>query len=83
MDDRCLMESILLLEKGACDLYMHGTLESSTSNIHQTFDCALDNSLKLQSSIYNEMSAKGWYPAEQAEQKKVNQLKQKFSEKAM
>ena len=28
MDDKNLMEDILLLEKGVCDLYMHGTLES-------------------------------------------------------
>lgn len=79
MDDRCLMENILLLEKGACDLYMHGTIESSTENVHQTFDSALDRSLKMQDDIYNEMSAKGWYPTEQAEQKKVNQVKQKFT----
>lgn len=79
MDDKCLMENLLLLEKGACDMYMHGTLESSTSNIHQTFDCALDNSLKLQNKIYGEMSAKGWYPTESVDQTKVNQVKQKFS----
>lgn len=33
MDDKNLMEDILLLEKGVCDLYMHGTLESPTSNV--------------------------------------------------
>lgn len=79
MDDKCLMESILLLEKGACDLYMHGTLESSTANVHQTFDSALECSIKIQDDVYNEMSAKGWYPTEQAEQKKINQVKQKFT----
>ncbi len=28
MDDKNLMENILLLEKGVCDLYMHGTIRS-------------------------------------------------------
>ena len=37
MDDKNLMEGILLLEKGVCDLYMHGTIESSTDNVHQAF----------------------------------------------
>ena len=37
MDDKNLMEDILLLEKGVCDLYMHGTIESSTDNVHGTF----------------------------------------------
>ena len=30
MDDKNLMENMLLLEKGVCDLYLHGTVESST-----------------------------------------------------
>ena len=31
MGDKNLMENILLLEKGVCDLFLHGTIESSTS----------------------------------------------------
>ena len=37
MEDKDLMEGVLLLEKGVCDLYLHGTIESSTSQVHQTF----------------------------------------------
>ena len=29
MDDKCIMENILLTEKGVCDLFLHGTIESS------------------------------------------------------
>lgn len=29
MDDRCIMENLLLTTKGVCDLYLHGTIESS------------------------------------------------------
>ena len=28
MGDKNLMENILLLEKGVCDLFLHGTIES-------------------------------------------------------
>lgn len=79
MDDKNVMENILLLEKGVCDLFMHGTIESSTANVHQTFHTALNDSLCMQDTIYDKMSAKGWYPTEQAEQNKVNSVKQKFN----
>lgn len=73
------MENILLLEKGVCDLFMHGTIESSTPNVHQTFNTALNDALCMQDNIYDKMSEKGWYPTEQAEQNKVNTVRQKFS----
>ena len=83
MDDRNLMQDILLLEKGACDLYMHGTIESSSQNINQAFKTALNSSLTLQDVIYKKMTQKGWYQTEQAEQNKVDTLKQKFSNSSM
>lgn len=79
MNDKNLMENILLLEKGACDLFMHGTLESTSTNVHQAFNTALTQSLSMQDNVYTQMQNKGWYPAEQAEQQKVNSLKQKFA----
>ena len=79
MDDRNLMENMLLLEKGACDLFMHGAIESSTQNVHQTFSNSLNESLKLQDEIYLKMQAKGWYPTEQVDQSKLNTVRQKFS----
>lgn len=79
MDDKNLMENILLLEKGVCDLYMHGAIESSTANVHQTFKTALNDSLCMQDTVYGKMSAKGWYAPEAAEQTKISSVKQKFS----
>lgn len=79
MDDKNLMQDILLLEKGVCDLYMHGSIEASTQNINQAFKSALNESLCMQDDIYKKMQAKGWYQTDQAEQTKINTLKQKFS----
>ena len=79
MDDKCIMENLLLTTKGVCDLYMHGTIESSTQNVHQTFDQALNDSLCMQDDIYKKMSAKGWYTMEQAEQEKILKVKNKFA----
>lgn len=82
MNDRDLMEDILLLEKGVCDLFMHGAIESSTTNVHTAFNTALNEALCMQDTVYDKMKAKGWYSTEQADQNKVNQLKQKFSGQA-
>lgn len=79
MDDRNVMENLLLTTKGVCDLYFHGTIESSTANVHETFDQALNDSLCMQDQIYKKMSAKGWYASEQAEQAKIMKVKNQFA----
>ena len=79
MNDKSLMENILLLEKGVCDLYMHGAIESSTANVHQAFNTALNDSLCMQDDVYKKMSGKGWYQMEQVEQNKINTVRTKFS----
>ena len=79
MNDRDIMENLLLTTKGVCDLFMHGAIESSTENVHQAFCTALGDSLGMQDSIYKEMSGHGWYSAEQAQQQQIHQIKQKFS----
>ncbi len=79
MDDKCLMENLLLTTKGVCDLYLHGTIESSTADVHQAFDNALNESLCIQDQIYKKMSAKGWYSTEQAEEQKITKVKNQFA----
>lgn len=79
MDDKCIMENLLLTTKGVCDLYLHGTIESPTANVHQAFDRALNDSLCMQDDIYKKMSAKGWYQTEQAEQQQMMKVKNKFA----
>lgn len=78
MEDRDLMEKELLVIKGVCDLYLHGTVESSTKEVHDAFKCALNESLDIQNKIYNLMKEKGWYQTECADSQKISQAKQKF-----
>ena len=82
MDDKNLMEGILLLEKGVCDLYMHGTLESPSDNVHKVFNSALNESLSMQDTLYEKMQAKGWYPTDMADQTKINTVKMKYQMQA-
>ena len=79
MDDKCIMENLLLTAKGACDLYMHGTLEASTPDVHRTFNSALNDTLSMQDKIYKQMEQKGWYTTQKAPQQDMAQVKQKYT----
>lgn len=79
MNDKEIMEGLLLSAKGVCDLYMHGSIESGTENVRHAFNTALDDGLCMQNAIYKHMSEKGWYTAQQAETQQINQVKQKYS----
>ncbi len=79
MDDKNLMESLLLTTKGVGDLYLHGTLESSTERVRCAFDSSLTRCLQMQKQIYDKMSQKGWYSCQNVEQQKITQTQQKFA----
>ena len=79
MGDQDIMEKELLLIKGAADLYLHGSLEATTAEVHCAFKEALNEVLNIQNKIYNLMAEKGWYKADVAEQQKIDSAKQKFS----
>lgn len=78
MTDRDLMEELLLTAKNACDLYVHGAMEASTPQVRETFSRALNESLVMQDDIYNAMADRGWYPAQQAQQQQISQVRQQF-----
>ena len=82
MNDRDLMEDVLFILKGAADLHLHGTIESSTFNVHTTFNKVLNDTLSMQNEVYMAMAQKGWYPTEAAPQQQIDQLKQKYAQAA-
>ena len=79
MNDKDIMENLLQTTKGVCDLYLHGAIESSTQNVHATFDDALNQNLCMQNQLYSAMSQQGWYPMQQAEQQQIQQVHNKFA----
>ena len=74
MDDRNIMENLLLLEKGVCDLYMHGAIESSTDNVRNTFSESLNTALNLQDQIYDKMQSRGRTGRKQQAQQCENEI---------
>ena len=79
MDDRQIMENLLLNLKGECDLLMHGAIESSTPNVRGAFTQAFNEALTMQSEIYAKMAQKGWYPAQNAQPTEISAVKQKYN----
>ena len=81
MDDRALMEDLLLLVKGNCGLYLDGAIESSTKTVHKAFGEVLRDTLSIQNEIYGKMANKGWYPAESALQRQIDKVANQFDPK--
>ena len=82
MNDKEIMEGILLTTKGVCDLYLHGSIESATPQVKQAFTTALNDALSMQSCIYQEMSNRGWYSKQQAQEQSIRQVHQKYAAQA-
>ena len=51
MQDQVMMDNILTSVKNACDIFMHGTIESPTPNVNAAFKQALNDCLCMQSEI--------------------------------
>lgn len=81
MEDRDLMQKELLVIKAVCDLYLHGTLEATTAEVHSAFKNALNESINIQNKIYTLMAEKGWYNMQNVEQQKINTVKQQYASK--
>ncbi len=52
--------------------------ECVCEQLRSTFLNILDEEHRIQSDIFNDMSTKGWYPTQPADQQKLQQVKQKF-----
>lgn len=79
MNDRDIMENLLLTTKGVLDLYMHGAIESGTESVHSAFNNAFNETLQMEDCIYKQMVGRGWYTPEQADSNKLQKVKQKFA----
>ena len=79
MNDKEIMENLLLNLKGECDLFMHGAVESFSTAVHSAFTQALNDTISMQNQVYAKMSEKGWYPAQEAQKTQIDAVKQKFA----
>ena len=80
MNDKLIMESILLLLKSTVEVYVHGTLESSNKTIHSALKNGLDEIMKMQFNVFNKMKDCGWYKITNIDSKTINQTYRKLNE---
>ena len=56
MDNKTMLEGILWDLKCLADLFLHGSIESGTPELHKKFKDALNDILTLQNELYTLMS---------------------------
>lgn len=80
MNDKLLMENMLLLLKSTVEVYVHGSLESSTKTVHSTLKTCLDEIIKMQDDLYNKMTECGWYVIQNVDAKTIKQTIKKLNQ---
>lgn len=78
MNDQLLMDNYLLILKSTVEVYVHGTLESSNSDIKNLLKEGLDETMTHQANTYNEMTKYGWYQINNVETSSIKQTLNKL-----
>lgn len=73
MNDKLIMENYLLILKSTVEVYIHGTLESSNSDVRDLLKTGLDEIIKQQAKTYDEMTNYGWYQINNVKTSSLNQ----------
>ena len=82
MTEKEMMTDLLSSEKFLTGVYNTYCCEAATSNVKSTLMSLLQDVHRMQEEIFGEMSSRGWYQLEKAEEQKLNSEKQKFSQMA-
>lgn len=79
MNDKLVMETILLLLKSTVEVYVHGTLESSNKVMHSALKNGLDDIMKMQFEVFLKMQEAGWYKINNIDSKTISQTYRKLA----
>ena len=79
MEDQLIVTDIITTEKCLAKLYMSGILESTCDKMRDTLSKVQIQLTALQYMTFEYMNKKGWYPAENAPEQKLQQTKNMFS----
>lgn len=81
MNDQILFDNYLLLLKSTVEVYVHGTLESSNSDIRNLLKNGLDKTMTNQANAYNKMTENGWYTINNVKASEIAKTLTKVQEK--
>ena len=78
-DDKAIMTDLLTTEKHLTSAYNTFLCESETTEVINCLSGLLNDEHTIKNELFQEMSAKGWYKTEKAEDTKLNAAKQQFA----
>ena len=76
--DKAMAQDLLNSEKMLTANYNTALCESATAEVRHCLSGILESVLKIQESVYDDMNARGWYPAPKAEDQKISEARTKF-----
>ena len=79
-DDKMMMTDLLNAEKQLTGVYNTFLCESATTEVMNCLAGILNDEHAIKNELFQEMSSKGWYKTEKAEDAKLNQTKQQFAQ---
>ncbi len=82
MKDQEMMTDLMLTEKKMSANYDSFASECVNTQLRDTFVSMLKQGHETQSNLFKTAQQKGWYQVEQAESRKVDQARQKFTNQA-
>ena len=78
--DKDIMTDLLSSQKFETGGYNTSANECACPSLRSDIMNILNEEHQIQSEVFCEMQKRGWYPTEAAEQNKISQVKQKFSQ---
>lgn len=78
LSDQEIMEDILSSQKHITDTYNTFSNECANPILRDDFLKILREEHNIQATVYTDMSKRGWYAPQQADQNLINQAKTKF-----
>ena len=82
LSDQQKMADMLATEKYMTSVYNSFCCEAATPSVKSALCSLLQDEHTLQSELFTEMSARGWYQVEKADENKINNAKMKFGKSA-
>ena len=78
MTEKDILQDCLSSEKYTTTNYNTYAGECVSEQLRSAFLNILDDEHRIQADIFNDMSSKGWYAVQPADQQQLQQVKQKF-----
>lgn len=78
-NDQEMINDALYSQKQITENYNIFANECSASQVRDTFLNLLNEEHRIQADVFNEISKRGWYSSQPADQQQIQQAKQKFN----